>query len=108
MNSISGNPIRVVCCYRLDSVDGKHGLKVERLLGPESSVVVEHGDSLSRRDKVCAAVARDPGDEIGDRLLGRAFVPRRQGVVGTGRCRGKNGHYGDQGEHGGFHRVLLR
>ena len=73
-------PLRMLGRHRLDAVEREGQLEVHRLLGPQRAVVVEGGDALGGRHEIRPALPRNAGDEIDDRLLGGAVVPRRQRV----------------------------
>jgi len=60
---------------RLYTIERVLDLEVDRLLGPQRTVVVEGGDPLRERDVIGAALACDAADEIDDGPLGAAFVP---------------------------------
>ena len=78
-------PFRVLRRQRLDAVEGERELEIHRLLGPQRAVVVEHGDAFGGRHEIRSGVLGDAPDEIDDRFLCRAVVPRRQ-RIGLGRC----------------------
>ena len=62
-------------------------LEVDRLLAPQRAVVVEHRDALLGRHEVGRALRRHVGDELEDRLLRGAVVPRRQRAAPAARRR---------------------
>ena len=64
--------------HRLDAVECKGELEIDRLLRPKRTVIVEHSDALGRRNKVRAALSGDARDEIGDRRFRRAVIQGRQ------------------------------
>jgi len=82
---------RVVCERRLDRraspepVQGEGCLEGERILGPESAVVVEDGDPLRLRHSIGRGLIGHAADKVEDRLLGDAVVPGGQGIS-RGHC----------------------
>ena len=81
-------PLRMLRRERLDAVEREGELEVHRLLAPERAVVVERRRCARRRARSRASPrCRHLRDEVEDRLLRRAVVPRRQRIVGArSRC----------------------
>ncbi len=96
-------PFRVLRRERLHPIERKGELEIDRLLGPQRAVIVEGGDAFGLRHEVGAAFRRGPADEIEDRLLYRAVVPRRQRIRIIGQsapgpaCEGRGEHTRDKG-----------
>ena len=76
-------PLRMQRRERLDTIERKEKLEVERLLAPERAVVVEGGDALGGGHEVRRSFARHALDKRDDRLPGRAVVPGGQGIGGV-------------------------
>jgi len=53
----------------LHAVEREQELKIHRLLGPQSAVIVESGDALVLRHEVGRAVRRHTVDKVQDGLL---------------------------------------
>ena len=71
---------------RLDPVDGEDRLAVDRMLDPETAVLVEGGDAILDRDEPVVAFIGRRGEEIEDRRPGGAVVPGGKRIVlGGGR-----------------------
>ena len=87
------SPLRVLRRERFHPIERERDLHVDGLLGPERPVVVEHGDALRRRHEIGSALARHALDELDDRPLRSALVPRREGVGlrGLAGCRDERG-----------------
>ncbi|MNC90926.1 hypothetical protein D3C83_70850 [compost metagenome] len=66
---------------RLDPVDGKDRLAIDRVLDPERAVLVEGGDAVGDGNEPVVAFVGCRGDEVEDRLPGRAVVPGRKPIV---------------------------
>src|SRR5438067_9708303 len=84
---------------RLHTVEREEQLEIHRLLAPERAVVIERGNALLGRDKIRRAFLGDLGDEVSDRLLRCAVIPRWKRIGGgpsDGRCESQRAH-----EHGG-------
>lgn len=69
---------RIAAHHLPGAVEHEREFRVQRLLDPQRSVIVERRDALCRRDEI-GALARNSGDEIEDRALGFRVIPRRQG-----------------------------
>ena len=76
-------PLRVLRRKRLHAVKGKQELEIQRLLGPECAVVVEHGDALGRRHEIGRALLGNFRHEVHDGLFGLAVVPGWERVGGA-------------------------
>jgi hypothetical protein len=63
-------PLGMIRRHRLDPIDGEQELEVERLLGPQRSVVVEDGDALGLGHEVGACRVGHPVHEVEDRVPG--------------------------------------
>ena len=74
-------PGRILRRERLDAVQNEGELDVHRLLDPQRAVIVEGRDALLDRDEVRAALIGGTRDEVDDRFLGRALVPRGQSIA---------------------------
>src|SRR5256885_17221451 len=72
---------------RLHAVDREEELEIHWLLAPERAVVVERGDAFLRRNKVGRAFLGDLSDEVSNRLLRCAVVPRGKRIGGGPRNR---------------------
>src|SRR5688572_11860397 len=82
-------PLRVLGTQRSDAVDGEEELEIQRLLGPQSTVIVEYSDAFCDRHEIGRAGLRDLRDERGNGLLRLTVVPGRQlasGLRDTRRC----------------------
>jgi hypothetical protein len=81
-------PVRVLRRYRLHTVECELNLEVDRLLGPERTVVVEDRDAFGRWYMLRPALACHPPDEIDDDPFGAAVVPGRKRIQRLGmNCR---------------------
>jgi hypothetical protein len=61
----------------LHAVEGKGKLEIDRLLSPQSAVIIEGSDALGFRNKVGRTLLRHTLDESQDGFLGPCIVPRR-------------------------------
>src|SRR5262244_1995096 len=73
-------PLRVPGRERLHAVEGDESLEIHRLLAPERAVVVERRDARFCSDVPGAAALGHRLDELHDRVLDVAVVPRRQRI----------------------------
>ena len=71
-------PLRMLRRQALHLVQGEEHLEVHRLLAPQGTVVIEHGDALGWRHEVLAALAGHGFDESHDRLARSTVIPRWQ------------------------------
>jgi len=90
-------PLRMIRRHRLDPVQRESELGIDRVLGPQGSVIVEGGDALGGRDEVVARLSRHRLDELDDRSLGRGVVPRRQRIALGDHRRGEGKRTDDAG-----------
>ena len=75
-------PLRMFRRHRLDLIESKGKVKVDRLFRPERAVIVEGGDPLGQRHEIRTALRRHPRDEVGNRLL----LPRRRSTTAEHVC----------------------
>jgi hypothetical protein len=75
-------PLRVLRSEFLNTVDAEKELKVQRLLGPECSVVIECSNTFGLGHKIGRARLCDLSYKVDDGFLRLALVPRRQPVGG--------------------------
>jgi len=86
LKGLGRRPLRMLRRECLDAIEREGELHVDRLFSPERAVVVERGDALGRRHELRAAVPGHAGDEVDNRGLRGAVVPRRQRIP-RGRAR---------------------
>jgi hypothetical protein len=86
------------CCggQRLHPVQREQSLEIQRLLGPQGAVVVEHGDALGRWNVIGALPVGHLLYERQDGLLRLAVVPGRQRVGGFPHGKGGSIRQQDQ------------
>ena len=84
---------------RLHAIEREGELEIDRLLGPQRAVVVEHRDARGRRYEILAAFRGDARDEVQDGLFGRAVVPGWQSIGREHRQRECDEHERDQSFH---------
>ena len=94
-------PLGMVRGQRLDAVDGEDRLTVDRMLDPETAILIEGGDAILDRDEPVVAFIGRRGDEVEDRLSGRAVVPGGQRIVLGGDRRRRPQARNDPGGRGG-------
>ena len=58
-----------------DTVEAKDDLRVHRMLDPERPVLIERGNTILWRDKICARLIGGDAHELEDCLLRRSVVP---------------------------------
>jgi hypothetical protein len=58
LEGLSCLPLEMLRCERLHAIERERELKIDRLLGPQRAVVVEHGDALVPRHEIRAPVSR--------------------------------------------------
>jgi len=62
-------------CQHLHPVDCEGDLKIDRLFGPQGTVIIEDGDSFGGLDIVQPTLARDTANEFHYGGFGCAVVP---------------------------------
>ncbi len=71
----------------LDAVKRESLREIDRLLGPQGTVIVEGGDAFGHRHKARRAFPGHLFDEGDDGLLRCRVIPGWQGIGGEGRVR---------------------
>ena len=88
LERLRGFPFRMLGRQRLDAVHDKGTeLKIERLFRPQSSVIVERGNTFLRRNIVRPRFVGYLFHKVDDALLCRAVIPGGQGIFRQRRIR---------------------
>jgi hypothetical protein len=88
-------PLGMLRRERLDAIHCEQKLKIHRLLGPESAVVIKRRDSLVKRNDIRRTFLGHFLDKGDDRFLRRGVVPGRKRVLGLERCE-REEKYGNE------------
>ena len=79
-------PFRVQGCKRLDAIEGEGKLEIHRLFGPQSAVVIEHGNALRGWNETWTSGGTYFLYKPEDGLFARTLIPGRQWISLPG-CR---------------------